>query len=92
MAKFTVEYAHAHAPEEVKKRVIAMAGSLAKRYGISVTWAASTFATWTVSGGAGSISCEPGKVRIDVDLGPFLGLMRTQIEQGLREELRAALA
>lgn len=92
MAKFTVEAPHAHTAEEVRRRVVAMAGALAKRYGISSTWATPTFATWSTSGGAGSIECQPGKVRIEVDLGPFLALMRPQIEQGLRDELRAALA
>jgi len=92
MPKLTIEQPHTLSPAEVRQRLDALRARLSTKYGIDAEWKSDTRATFKRSGASGTISVEPNRVVIDVDLSFMLAPMKGQVESRIRDELVRALA
>ena len=92
MPKFTIEHPHALPPTDVKQRLDKLSERLSSKYGIDAKWSSDTRASFSRTGASGTISCEPSKVVVFVDLSFALTPMKGQIEGRIRDELVRALS
>lgn len=92
MPKLTIEQKHDLDPGSVRERLNALQARLADKYGIEGTWRSDTEATFKRTGASGTISCQPGRVVITVDLSFALTPLKGKVENRIREELQKALA
>lgn len=90
MPRVTIEHPHNLPTTEVRDRLDAMRGRLA-RYGIEASWKSQTEAVFKRTGASGSISCRPDKVVVDVDLSFVLAPMKGEVETRIKNELAKAL-
>lgn len=92
MPKLTIERAHSLNVDEVKSRLQGLADKLAEKYGLKATWKSATLAEVKGTGATGTISCEPNKVSVQIDLSFALSPLKGKIEDKVKRELETALA
>lgn len=89
MPKITVERAHALPQEEIKKRLQSLADKFGEKYGVQASWKSPTVAEVKRTGASGTISCEPGKVCVALDLSFALTPIKGKVEERIKSELDA---
>jgi putative polyhydroxyalkanoate system protein len=92
MPKFTVERSHTLSAEDAKARLQSLSDKLSEKYGLRSEWKSSTLAEVKGTGASGTITCEPGKVSVMIDLSFALTPLKGKIEDKVKRELESALA
>ncbi len=92
MPKFTIEQPHALPLAEAKTRLESFLSRMASKMGGTYAWSSDTDAAIKHSLATAAVKIEAQKVKVDVDGGMALSLVRAKIEGKIREALADALA
>jgi len=92
MPKFTIERSHSLSVDDAKARLQSLSDKLSDKYGLKSSWKTATLAEVKGTGATGTITCEPGKVSVMIDLSFALTPLKGKIEDKVKRELESALA
>jgi len=91
MPKFDVDIPHTLPPEEVKTRLTGATTKIESKYGATCKWVSDSQLNVSRKGLDATVSIEPSRVHIDLNLGFLLTAMAPAIKAGLAKELGALL-
>lgn len=91
MPKFDVDIPHSLPPEEVKTRLTGATTKIESKYGATCKWVSDNQLNVSRKGLDATVSIEPSRVHIDLNLGFLLTAMAPAIKAGLAKELGALL-
>jgi len=91
MAKLLIEQDHALDAQTARARLDGLKDRLSEKFGVAVEWTSDTEASIKGTGVAGTITCQPERVAIALDLSFALLPVRSMIEGQIKKELGEAL-
>jgi putative polyhydroxyalkanoate system protein len=91
MPKFDVDIPHTLPPEEVKTRLTGATAKIESKYGAACKWISDNQLNVSRKGLDATVSIEPSRVHIDLNLGFLLVAMAPAIKAGLAKEVGALL-
>ena len=92
MPKFDVDIPHSLTPEEVKTRLAGATSKIESKYGAACTWANDRQLNVSRKGLDATVTIEPARLHIELNLGFLLSAMAPAIKSGLAKELTTLLS
>ncbi len=91
MPKISITERHALPLDIATAKVKALAVDASSRYGITATWSGETHAAFKRTGLTGSLSIQPDRVTVDIDLSWGLFVFAGLVKAGVKAKLGPAL-